>query len=155
MERNMKLKQLQQERIEQIIKEEMKNLKEGWAVADELSKSSRLNDTRLFEGDSPLEQDLSGDSLFSALESTASDIARECSVKFENEMLNHIASVLKAHGLLAAGAAADSIYDMLADFDEDSMTLAQQECTSDIVTALEKYVSELSVLAAGVYSGQE
>ena len=151
----MKLKQLQQERIEQIIKEEMKNLKEGWVAADELSKSSRLNDTRLFEGDSPLEQDLSGDSLFSALEQTASDVGSECIVKFDNEVLNHVASVLKAHGLLARGDDAGSVYEMLADFDEDSITLAQQECVSDIVTALEKYVSQLSILAAGVYSGHE
>lgn len=155
VERNMKLKQLQQERIEQIIREEMKNLKEGWVAADELSKSSRLNDTRLFEGDSSLEQDLSSDVVFSALEQTAVDTGNECIVKFDNEVLKHIASILKAHGLLAAGDDAGSVYEMLADFDEDSMMQAQQECVSDIATALENYVSQLSILAAGVYSGHE
>lgn len=151
----MKLKQLQQERIEQIIMDEMRNLKEGWDVADKLKRSSSRRERSLFEASTPLEQDLSGDVVFSSLEQTASDAATSCVVDFDNEVLKHVASVLKSHGLLAAGEDAGSVYEMLADFDEDSMMLAQQECVSDIVNALQKYANEISVMVAGVYSGQE
>jgi len=151
----MKLKQLQQERIEQIIREEMRNLKEGWVAADSLKRNSILSERNLFEDSSPLEQDLSGDAAFSALEQTASDMASSCMVGFDDEVLKHVASILKSHGLLSAGDDAGTVYEMLAGFDEDSMTLAQQECVSDIVTALQKYVNEISVMAAGVFSGQE
>lgn len=151
----MKLKQLQQERIEQIIMDEMRNLKEGWDVADKLKRSSSRRERNLFEASTPLEQDLSGDVVFSSLEQTASDAATSCVVDFDNEVLKHVASVLKSHGLLAAGEDAGSVYEMLADFDEDSMMLAQQECVSDIVNALQKYANEISVMVAGVYSGQE
>lgn len=155
MERIMKLKQLQQERIEQIIREEMRDLKEGWEAAGKLNRASSLNERNLFEGETPLEQDMSAGSLSSALEQTSMDSAQACIVDFDNELLKHIASVLKSHGLLAAGDDAGSVYEMLADFDEDAMVLAQQECASDIVAALEKYVTEMAILAAGVYSGQE
>ena len=151
----MKLKQLQQERIEQIIREEMRNLKEGWVKADSSKRNSVLSERNLFEDSTPLEQDLSGGSVFSALEQTASDMASSCMVGFDDELLKHVASILKSHGLLSAGDDAGSVFEMLADFDEDSMTLAQQECVSDIVSALEKYVSEITVMASGVFSGQE
>ena len=151
----MKLKQLQQERIEQIIREEIRGLKEGWEAADKLNRVSSLNERNLFEASTPLEQDLSADLLSSALQQTSMDAAQACLVDFDNELLKHVASVLKSHGLLAAGDDAGSVYEMLADFDEDAMVLAQQECTSDIVSALEKYVSEMAILAAGVYSGNE
>jgi hypothetical protein len=133
----MKLKQLQQERIEQIIREEMRNLKEGWIAADQLKASSSYNERNLFEVGSPIEQDLSADSLSSALQQTSVDAADACLVKFDNELFKQIAAVLKSHGLLAAGEDADSVYEMFADFDEDSMVLAQNECVTDIVTALE------------------
>lgn len=151
----MKLKQLQQERIEQIIREEMRNLKEGWVAADSSKRNSILSERNLFEGGSPLEQDLSVDATFSALEQTASDVASSCMINFDDEVLKHIASVLKSHGLLASGDDAGSVYEMLADFDEDSMGLAQQECVSDIVAAFEKYANQISAMAAGVFSGQE
>lgn len=151
----MKLKQLQQQRIEEIIKEEMRNLKDGWSVADQYKRSSSRREKDLFEAATPLEQDLSGQNIASALEQTAADTANECIVKFDDEVLKHIASVLKGHGLLSAGEDAGSVYEMLADFDEDSMTLAQQECSTDIVAALEKYISEISAMVAGVYSGRE
>ena len=151
----MKLKQLQQERIEQIIREEIRGLKEGWEAAGKLNRASSLNEKNIFEGETPLEQDISAGSLSSALDQTMMGSAQACIEGFDNELLMHIASILKSHGLLAAGEDSGSVYDMLADYDEDSMVLAQQECTRDIVAALEKYISEMAILAAGVYSGQE
>lgn len=151
----MKLKQLQQERIEQIIREEMRNLKEGWVIADKLKHSSSRHENNLFEASTPLEQDLSGQVISSALEQTAADAASACIVNFDNEVLMHISSILKSHGLLASGDDAGSVHEMLADYDEDSMILAQQECASDIIAALQKYVNEISVMVAGVYAGHE
>jgi hypothetical protein len=155
MERNMKLKQFQQERIEEIIREEMKSLKESLVSADYSRRNSMLSEKNLFEVGAPVEQDLSADSLSSALDQTMMESAQTCVQNFDNELLMHIASILKSYGLLASGDNADSVYNMLSDYDEDSMTLAQQECATDIVIAFEKYVSEMAILAAGVYSGQE
>jgi len=147
----MKLKQIQQERIEQIIKEEMRNLKEGWVSAELSKRNSMFNERNLFEDSSPLQQDLSGDVTFSALEQTASDMASSCMVGFDDEVLKHISSVAKSHGLLSAGDDAGSVYEMIADFDEDSMILAQQECVSDIVAAFEKYTNQITVITAGIF----
>jgi hypothetical protein len=151
----MKLKQLQQDRIEKIIREEMKNMKEGWVRADELKKSSSLNERNLFEEGSPLEQDLSPDALVSSLEQSAMDSAQACLVGLDQELLNHLASVLQSHGLLPSGAGAAAVSDMLEDFDETTMVDAQMECASTITNALQKYIEEMAVLAAGVYSGHE
>ena len=151
----MKLKQLQQDRIEEIIREEMNNMKEGWVLADTLKKTSSLNERNLFEEGSPLEQDLSPGSVSSALEQSAMDSAQTCLMEFHQELLNHLASVLQSHGLLPSGASGASVDDMLADFDESTMVDAQMECASTITSALQKYIEEMAVLAAGVYSGNE
>lgn len=151
----MKLKQLQQDRIEEIIREEMNNMKEGWALAEEFKKSSSLNERNLFEQGSPVEQDLSPDALVSSLEQSAMESAQGCVAELNRELLNHLASVLQSHGLLPSGARGDSVDDMLADFDEATMVDAQMECASTITSALQKYIEEMAVLAAGVYSGNE
>jgi hypothetical protein len=129
----------------------MRNLKEGWVSAELSKRNSMFNERNLFEDSSSLQQDLSGDITFSALEQTASDMASSCMVGFDDEVLKHIASVTKSHGLLSAGDDAGSVYEMIADFDEDSMILAQQECVSDIVTAFEKYVNQITAITAGIF----
>ena len=147
----MKLTEMQQEAIQQLIKQEMKSLKEGWVQSDASKRRSIIIERNLFEDSPPLQQDLSGDVVFSALEQTASDMASSCMVGFDDEVLKHIASVAKSHGLLSAGDDAGSVYEMIADFDEDSMQLAQQECVSDIVTTLEKYVNQITAITAGIF----
>lgn len=148
----MRFTKLQQEKIEQIIQAEMHSLNEGWAQAEKSKRSSLLFERNLFEA-APIEQDLSGDKVVSALENVTMDDAQSCMISFDNEVLKHIASILSSHGLLESGADAGNVYEMLADFDGDSMTLAQQECVADIKLALEKYASEISKLAAGMYVG--
>ena len=71
----MKLTKLQQQKIENIIKQEMHSLKEGWRNADTLTRNSRINEKNLFEVSSPLENDLSETSLSHALEQVISDEA--------------------------------------------------------------------------------
>lgn len=155
-ELNMKLTKLQQERIEDIIAQEMRSLKEGWVAAGDLSISSRLKEKRLFEADSPLERDLSGDAMFGALEQAASDEANSCLVAFDDELLKHVAAILKSHGMVDSGTDAGGVYELLADHDEGAMTDAQMECSSDIVNALVKYVATMAQIAIeAVGPGQE
>ena len=151
----MKLKKLQQDRIEQIIQEELASLNEGWAAANAFKRSSVQNERQLFEGATELEQDLSEASISSALEQVSYDSALSCVVEFDNEVLKHVATVLKGHGLMSAGEDADAVYDRLADFDEGAMTDAQMECASDITLALDKYAAFIAQLVANSYSGIE
>lgn len=147
----MKFTQRQQQAIEKIISQEMQSLKEGWSHAESSKKSSLLAERNLFEA-APIEQDLSEDSVFSALEQVSMDEAQSCMIAFDNEVLNHIATVLRGHGLLASGAAAGDVYEMLADFAETNIVDAQMECTTDIKLALEKYAAEVAKIAADMYA---
>jgi len=152
----MKLTKLQQERIEDIIAQEMRSLKEGWVAADDLSRSSKRREKNLFEGESDLERDLSPANVVGALEQMATDEANSCLVTFDNELLKHISSVLASHGLVARGSSSEDVFEMLAEYDDGAMTDAQMECASDITHALTKYIEAMMPLVLGaVGPGQE
>ena len=147
-EYNMKLKKLQQERIEQIIREEIASLNEGWNQVETYKRSSKLNERNLFEAGAPIEQDLTPDKVIGAVESVSSELSSDCLAKFDDELLSHIASILQSHGLIGTGGS-DSVYQILVDFPggENEMIDAQMECKTDIMLALDNYVRAISILA--------
>jgi len=149
----MKFTKRQQERIEHIIQEEMKTMKEGWTLADAFKRSSLLTERNLFEA-APLEQDLSENSIFNAMEQVSMDEAQSCLMSFDNELLAHVASILKSHGILDSSADAGTVYEMLANHAEAPMIDAQMECASDISMALEKYAKEIAALASSAVGPQ-
>ena len=151
----MKITKVQQQRIEDIIREEMKSLKEGWRSADASTRSSRLNERKLFEADSQLEQDLSKDAVFSAMEQVGMDEGQSCLIAYEQELLKHLTSVLQSHGLLASGGGSARLAEILEENGEAEMIDAQMECVSDISQALDNYSKVVVQLILGSFSGAE
>ena len=147
----MKFTKLQQEKIEEIIKKEMLTLKEGWQFADRSRRSSIFLEKELMKETTELEQDLSEDSIFSAMEQTAMDVSGECLTNFENELLAHVASVLHNHGLLASVENGDDVYERLVNVDESALQDAQMECASDISLVLDKYATVFAELIKNSY----
>lgn len=148
----MKLTKLQHNKIEEMIKEEMQNLKEGWKLSDKLHYKSKRNQKNLFEA-SELESDLSASSVTTALEQSTLDSGQACVVEFEQELLNHILSVLKSHGLVDSSATASTISNDLEDYDADELIMQQQEAATDISNALVKYATAVALIAIHKYSG--
>ena len=148
----MKLTKLQQIKIEEMIKEEMQNLKEGWSQAGRLQNKSKRNQKNLFEA-SALESDLSEGSVESALGQITLDSGQACLVEFDQEVLNHVLSVLKSHGLVDSGTTASVLGNLIEDYDADSLIQIQQEVASDIAAALSKYAKEVAHMATMMYSG--
>ena len=151
----MKLTKLQQERIEEIIKQEMRSLKEGWRSADQSSLSSHLTERNIFEAATPLEQDLSENSIYSAMEQVALDEGQATLIAFEQELFKHISSILQSHGLLASGGGYNSVAQIIEEHGETELVDAQMECAHDIATALDNYSKVVAQLVAGAFSGVE
>ncbi len=151
----MKLKQLQLKRIEQIIQEKMQVLEEGCVSIDKFRKSSRLDEKMLFEDGSPLERDLSASSLLDSLDGAAGAAAESCCVEFNNELFEHIASVVRSHGLVSASTGPDDVRSVLSDHNESLLFDALAKCTADIQDSLEKYATEISTLVSNTFIGHE
>lgn len=148
----MKLTKLQQNKIEEMIKEEMQNLKQGWSFADKMHNKSKRNQKNLFEA-SALESDLSASSVENALQQSTLDSGQACLAEFDQEVLNHVLSVLKSHGLVDSGQTASTLSDSLEDFDGDQLVELQQQAAADISAVLTKYASEVAQMATMMYSG--
>jgi hypothetical protein len=148
----MKLTKLQQVKIEEMIKQEMTNLKEGWNHAGKLHNKSKRNQKNLFEA-SALESDLSQSSVESALEQSTLDSGQACLAEFDHEVLNHILSVLKSHGLVDSAETASTLSDSLEDYDGNQLVDLQQQAAADIAAILSKYASEVAHMATMMYSG--
>jgi len=148
----MKLTKLQQIKIEEMIMEEMTNLKEGWGHAGKLHNKSKRNQKKLFEA-TALETDLSESTVEAALEQVTLDSGNACVVEFDQELLNHILSVLVSHGLVESGATATTLKSNIDDYDQQSLMEAQQQARTDIATALSRYASEVAHIATLMYSG--
>ena len=151
----MKITRIQQQRIEDIIKEEMQALKEGWVHAADSAHSSRLNERKLFEASTPLEQDLSENSIYSAMEQVALDEGQSALISFEQELFNHISSILQSRGLLAAGGGSGAVAQIVEEHSETELIDAQMECAHDIAAALDNYSKVVAQLVLGSFSGAE
>lgn len=148
----MKLTKLQHNKIEEIIKDEMRSLKEGWNTADRLHNKSKRNQKNLFE-DTKLETDLSPASVEGALEQSTLDSGQTCLAEFDQEVLNHLLSILLSHGLVDSGTTSVVLSDKLEDYDGDTLVEMQQEAAADIARALTKYATEVAQMVTMMYSG--
>lgn len=142
----MKLTKMQQEAIQQLIKQEMKSLKEGWVQSDASKRRSTIIEKRLFE-----------DSASGDLRGTAEDLEDACVAgagdamhAFNKEIYQHIVSVLKSHGAVSSRFSAEELMEELSS-DSDSLQDAEMEVTSAISGALAAYADSIATLVINAY----
>lgn len=140
----MKLTRTQQQKIENIIKEEMHNLNRGWRLADAAKKRSSA-----FERSMMNEAVLTPDSVGVALEGHARDVAQKCFSDYDIELMKHVGGVL--------GMRPQDITDEMEDSGSfEDLVMAQMDLVSDIAAALDTYTQKVVVaVLASQMTGDE
>lgn len=87
-----------------------------------------------------------GSSLLTALEQDMPDMTSKVLADFEKVLFKKLAQLIAASG--GEKVSGTVLQDDLEDFDSDELMMAQQEFSTDLIAALEKYASDVARLAA-------
>jgi len=153
----MKLGKRQNDIVNQLIREEVKNV---LTVRDGSAKMYRKADLyeRLVEaGPDAMRVDLSivdkqvEDLVFEA----ATDLSMRFVYEFHTKVLKVVCDVMNKHAMSAVEMDHRELADEIEDFDPDSLQEISQEAVSDVTDALVKYAREVAKMAVDLAGGNE
>lgn len=146
----MKLGKRQTQRLSDLLSEGHAEIDSAYQAKNRMRRQSYLNEAEVYSGLRSEDLDLA---LANELEQEMSDTASKCMSDFDKEVYKKLAKLLSDLG--AEKMSGTVLRDDLEDFDSDGLMTLQQEFVSDVTRALEKYTSELALLASHAKLGPQ
>ena len=148
--------------LKQIIKEEILMMKEGLSHSGSLKKRSKINEKRLFEKSAAGDIRNTAEALKDACVAFASDSMNPAAMNsFNEELYNHIVSVLLSHGLVSSRFTAEELIEELSRYDSASLKAVKAQLLYDIsdpepdldtlTAAIAAYADSVATLVINAY----
>ena len=145
--------------LKQIIKEEILMMKEGLSRSGSLKRRSKINEKRLFENSAAGDIRNTAEALTDACVAFASDSMNPAAMNsFNEELYNHITSVLSSYGVVSSFFTAKELMKELSRYDSVSLKDAKDElasaCSGEFDTdysAIATYADSVATLVINAY----